>query len=94
MGVLGAFLLMAVFHVYALAPILPYEALKRIGLFFIYNGMATVVEAKVWGHKKHWVRAVLAWGFEMGIATWTARGVPIPNGLSKVRWRGVCDAVY
>lgn len=85
---------MAIFHVFALAPILKAKALERIGLFFVVNGVATVAEAKIWGRKKHWARVILAWAFEITIATWTAHGVPIPNGLSKIRWRGICDAMY
>lgn len=91
MGVLGAFVLMAVFHMYALAPILDREALYRIGLFFFVNGIATVAEAAVWGKRRHWLKAVLAWVFETAIATWTASGVNFPNGLSKIPWREMCD---
>lgn len=53
LGVLGAFGLMAIFHIYALSPILDREALVRIGVFFMLNGVATVSEAAFWGHKKH-----------------------------------------
>jgi hypothetical protein len=91
LGVLGAFSLMAAFHMYALAPILSKEALIRIGLFFIINGVATVSEAFVWGRKKHWVKTVLAWMFETSISTWTAAGIDIPNGLSKIPWRQICE---
>ena len=72
LGVLGAFGLMAVFHVYALAPILPQESLFRIGFFFVINGVATVGEIFVWGNRHHWLKTVLAWAFEITIATWTA----------------------
>lgn len=81
---------MAIFHVYALLPILTDEALFRIAMFFILNGVATVIEAAVWGTKKHWVKAVCAWIIETGLATWTASGMDIPNGLSKIPWRELC----
>lgn len=81
---------MAIFHVYALLPILTHEALIRIAVFFMLNGVATVSEAAIWGHKRHWVKAVLAWGFETGLATWTANGIDFPNGLSKIPWREIC----
>jgi hypothetical protein len=92
LGVLGAFTLMAIFHVYALEPILDREALTRIGLFFLVNGIATVAEAMVWGKKKHWLKCVLAWTFETSIASWAASGLHIPNGLSTIHWKALCDA--
>lgn len=92
MGVLGAFTLMAIFHIYALAPILTKESLIRVGFFFFINGVATVCEAAVWGKKRHWLKAVLAWAFETTVATWTASGVNFPNGLSKIPWREICDS--
>jgi hypothetical protein len=46
----------------------------------------------VWGKKKHLLKTVLAWIFETSLATWTASGVNIPNGLSKILWRELCDA--
>jgi len=52
LGVIGAFCLMALFHIYALQPILSKEALTRVGIFFFVNGVATVAEGAVWGKKK------------------------------------------
>lgn len=92
LGVIGAFGLMAVFHVYALRPILTDQALRRIGIFFLLNGIATVFEAMLWGHKKHWVKAALAWAFETALASWTASGINIPNGLNKINWGAACSS--
>ena len=65
--------------------------LKRIGMFFVLNGLATIFEEMIWGHKQHWVKAVLAWSFEISVSTWTAEAVKIPNGLSKIPWQEMCD---
>ncbi|CZS98345.1 uncharacterized protein RAG0_07121 [Rhynchosporium agropyri] len=92
LSVLGAFNLMAIFHMYALSPILDQQGLLRMGMFFFLNGVATVSEAAIWGHKKHWVKTVLAWTFETIIASWAASGLNIPNGLSQIRWMAVCEA--
>jgi hypothetical protein len=91
LGVLGAFTLMALFHVYALRPMLHKEALIRVGLFFLLNGIATVIEAMIWGKKRHWLKTILAWVFETGIATWVASGLNVPNGLSRIPWKQMCD---
>ena len=90
LGVLATFGLMAVFHVYALAPILPPSSLLRIGLFFFFNGIGTVVEVMVWGKRRHWVKTGLAWGFETTLASWTAQGAHISNGLNRIPWRNMC----
>ncbi|KAI9838593.1 MAG: hypothetical protein M1819_004906 [Sarea resinae] len=92
LGVIAAFGLMAVFHTYALTPILPRESLLRIAAFFLINGVATVVEAFLWGWRKHWVRALLAWTFETALATWTAEAARIPHGLRNIPWKDMCDA--
>jgi uncharacterized membrane protein HdeD (DUF308 family) len=77
---------------YALAPLLSRHALFRVGLFFIINGIATVAEAFAWGKRRHPLKAVLAWIFETSIATYTASAIDIPNGLSKIPWREMCNA--
>lgn len=83
---------MAIFHMFALQPILSKTALIRVGVFFFLNGVATVSEAAVWGKKKHWLKTVVAWIFETSMASWTANGMEFPNGLSKIPWREVCNA--
>lgn len=94
LGVLGAFGLMALFHIYAIYPVTDSEGVFRMGMFFLLNGVATVSEAAIWGHKRHWMKAAFAWGFETALATWAAQGLSIPNGLSKIRWKEMCDAKY
>lgn len=83
---------MAVFHVYALSPIMDPACLQRIGIFFTLNGIAVVAEALIWGHRKHWLKTALAWAFEVAIAGWTAEAARIPNGLSRIPWGELCDA--
>lgn len=92
LGVLGAFSLMALFHMFALQPILHIEGLIRTGLFFFFNGVASVVEFAIWGDRRHWLKTVFAWVFETCIATWAASGMSIPHGLSEIRWGELCDA--
>ena len=89
-GVFAAFGLMAIFHMYALAPILPWSSLLRIGWFFFLNGVGTVVEAMIWGKRRHWLKGVLAWTFETALATWVAQAAHIPNGLSHIPWKDMC----
>lgn len=48
-GVVAAFALMGVFHVVACHPVVLAEGLKRMGLFFVSNGILTVAEVAVWG---------------------------------------------
>lgn len=90
LGVIAAFGLMGIFHVFALSSILPRHSLIRVGLFFLLNGIGTVMETILWGKRKHWVKTVLAWTFETILATWTAQAAHIPNGLSKIPWRDMC----
>ena len=90
-GILGAFTLMAVFHMYTLQPVLPAGNIWRIGAFFVLNGVATMVEGAIWGRKRHWVKAVLAWGFELGLATWTVQTAHIPKGLGQIPWLDMCE---
>lgn len=91
LGIIGAFGLMAIFHVYALSPIMDTAGLQRVGIFFLMNGVATVSEALIWGHRKHWLKTALAWGFELALSSWTAEAASIPNGLSRIRWMELCD---
>ncbi|KAK2628266.1 hypothetical protein QTJ16_002912 [Diplocarpon rosae] len=79
LGVLGAFALLAVFHIYVLSPILNIGALVRIGAFFMLNGIATVSEAAIWGQKKHWAKTLMAWFFELAVASWAAGGLDLSN---------------
>lgn len=90
-GVLAAFALMGLFHMYALAPVLPREGVARVGAFFMLNGVATVFEAMCWGRKRHWARVALAWAFEITVATWMAEKSGIPEGFSRLRWKEICE---
>lgn len=82
-------MLMAVFHVYLLYPILPSHSLFRIGMFFVINGVATICEAAIWGRKRHWLKAVMAWTFETYLASWAVETAQIPNGVHNIPWRSM-----
>ncbi|ORY09427.1 hypothetical protein BCR34DRAFT_487338 [Clohesyomyces aquaticus] len=89
-AVVASFCLMAAFHVYALAPLLSDEGRRRIAVFFVANGIATVTETAVWGKKRHWARALLGWGFELALASWTVQAVEVAEGVLGNDWRGLC----
>ncbi|KAF2270650.1 hypothetical protein CC78DRAFT_411118, partial [Lojkania enalia] len=89
-AVVAAFSLMAVFHMYALEPLLNDEGRRKIGWFFVVNGIFTVAEVAVWGRKRHWARTVVAWCIELAISTWTIRAVPIADGVLGADWKGLC----
>jgi hypothetical protein len=89
-GVVASFFLMGIFHVYGLWPLLSAPALARIGAFFVLNGVGTVVEEAIWGSRVHWVKTALAWTFELAVASWTAEGLNIPEGLAGIDWMAIC----
>lgn len=91
MGVLGVFSLMAVFHMYTLSPFLNPTALNRVGLYFFLNGVATVIENAIWKKRKHWVKLVLAWVFEISIASWIVSSMNIRGNLLGVPWYRGCE---
>ncbi|POS86331.1 hypothetical protein EPUL_002744, partial [Erysiphe pulchra] len=85
-GVLGAFSLMSVFHMYCMYPILDQKAVNRIGLFFFLNGIATLAETAIWGKKRHWAKATLAWTFQTILATWVASSINLPSNTLTILW--------
>lgn len=89
-GMLAVFVLMGFFHVYALLPLLSAEGLRRILVFFAGNGLLTVLEFAVWGKRKHWLKAAMAWGVEIAFASRTVQGMGFPDGLRNLRWSQVC----
>ncbi|PGH09635.1 hypothetical protein AJ80_07664 [Polytolypa hystricis UAMH7299] len=90
-GMITAFALMGAFHVYAMTPLLPEQALWRIFAFFVMNGIGTVIEDAIWKRHTHWGKTILAWVFELAIASWTVEGLEIPKGLGEVRVSDVCN---
>ncbi|KAF2013183.1 hypothetical protein BU24DRAFT_493722 [Aaosphaeria arxii CBS 175.79] len=90
-AVVAAFAFMAAFHMYALEPLLTREGIRRIGWFFVGNGILTVAETGVWGRKRHWVRALMAWIAELSLASWTVAAADLPDGALKANWRGLCE---
>lgn len=89
-AVVASFGLMSVFHMYAIAPLLTDEGIRRMGLFFVVNGVLTVAEAIVWDKKKHWLRTIMAWIAELTIASWTVKAFELPDGIWRADWKGLC----
>ncbi|KAF2739274.1 hypothetical protein EJ04DRAFT_508978 [Polyplosphaeria fusca] len=89
-AVFSGFLLMAIFHVYALQPMLTEEGEWRIGMFFILNGVFTVIEVAIWGKKRHWFRAVMAWAIELSLSSWAVAAVDVADGVLEADWKDLC----
>lgn len=89
-GIIASFAMMGIFHVYALTPLLHYGGLVRVTIFFLLNGVGTVVEGAIWGRRTHWAKTLLAWLFELMLASWTVEGMRVPKGLNSIQWRDLC----
>lgn len=89
-AMIASFTLMGGFHAYAMAPILTAEGRWRIGIFFVANGVFTVLEVAVWGRRRSWVRGFFAWVIELTLASWTISVVGVADGLLGADWRGMC----
>ncbi|KAF1969229.1 hypothetical protein BU23DRAFT_557906 [Bimuria novae-zelandiae CBS 107.79] len=89
-AVIASFALMAVFHAEVMSPILSREGKMRIGLFFVLNGLFTVIEAALWGKKRDWRRALMAWIIELSLASWAVETAQVADGLLNADWRGLC----
>jgi hypothetical protein len=89
-GVVGGFAVMAVFHVWALAPYVPAEGLVRVAVFFMANGVGSIVDYWIWGAKDGWVRGLVNWGFEVFWAQWTVQKCDIPDGLFAIDFKNIC----
>ncbi|KAJ4345235.1 uncharacterized protein N0V89_011364 [Didymosphaeria variabile] len=89
-AVIASFSLMAVFHAEVMSPLLPPEGKMRIGLFFVLNGVFTVIEVAVWGKKRDWRRALMAWIIELALASWAVQTAQVADGLLHADWRGLC----
>jgi hypothetical protein len=89
-AVIASFGLMAVFHAEVMSPLLPPEGKRRIGLFFVLNGIFTVIEVAVWGKRRDWRRALMAWIIELSLASWAVQTAQVADGLLNADWRGLC----
>src|SRR5271155_2142872 len=89
-GVVGGFAVMAVFHVWALAPYMPADGLVRVAVFFMANGVGSIVDYWIWGAKDGWVRGLVNWGFEVFWAQWTVQKCDIPDGLFAIDFKNIC----
>jgi len=89
-GVVGGFAVMAVFHVWALAPYVSAEGLVRVAVFFMVNAVGCIVDYWIWGTRDGWVRGLVSWGFEIFWAQWTVQKCDIPDGLFAINFKNIC----
>lgn len=90
LAVIASFGLMAVFHAEIMSPLLPLEGKTRIGLFFLLNGVFTVIEVAMWGKRRDWRRALMAWIIELSLASWAVQTAQVADGLLNADWRAMC----
>lgn len=91
-GVMGGFGLMAIFHVWALAPYVDPDGLFRVAVFFMANGAGSVVDYWIWEKQNTWTRILVNWGFEVFLAQYTVAKFDIPNGLMAIDYKNICRA--
>lgn len=89
-AVIASFGLMAAFHAEIMSPILSAEGKLRIALFFVFNGVITVIESAIWGKKRDWRRALMAWILELALASWAVETAQVADGLLNADWRALC----
>jgi hypothetical protein len=89
-AVIASFGLMAAFHAEIMSPILSAEGKLRIALFFVFNGVITVIESAIWGKKRDWRRALMAWIVELALASWAVETAQVADGLLNADWRALC----
>ena len=89
-GVVGGFGIMAVFHMWAFAPYVKPEGLFRIGMFFMANGVGTIVDYWIWEKRNTPLRVVVNWMYEIYWAQYTAAKCDIPDGLIAIDFRNIC----
>jgi Membrane bound O-acyl transferase family len=89
-GVLGAFALMAVFHVWAFAPYFRPEGLFRVAVFFMVNGVGCIFDNAIWGERITWLRVIVNWLYQLFWAQYTVRECDIPDGLLAIDFKNFC----
>jgi Membrane bound O-acyl transferase family len=89
-GVMGGFGLMAIFHVWALAPYVEPDGLFRVAVFFIANGAGSVADYWLWEKRNTWTRILVNWAFEVFLAQYTAAKFDIPDGLMAIDYKNIC----
>jgi hypothetical protein len=89
-GVLGGFGVMAIFHVWAFAPYVKPEGQFRIGIFFIANGVGSILDYWIWGKQNTLLRMVMNWAYEIYWAQYAAARCDIPDGLTAIDFKTIC----
>lgn len=89
-GVMGGFGVMAIFHVWAFVPYVKPEGLFRIGVFFIANGVGSIIDFWIWERRNTLLRVVVNWAYEIYWAQYTAARCDIPDGLIGINFKNIC----
>jgi hypothetical protein len=89
-GVLGGFGVMAIFHVWSLAPYVRPEGLVRVALFFLANGVGSLADYWMWGKRNTPERVIINWMYEIFWSQYAIAKCDVPNGLAAIDFQRIC----
>jgi hypothetical protein len=89
-GVLAGFGVMAIFHVWSLAPYVKPEGLLRVALFFMANGVGCVIDYAIWGERSTVLRTIVSWIYEIYWAQYTIAKCDLPGPWIEIDFEHMC----